>query len=166
MRERPHEAASSGLAVSIRPARPDEAGAISALVLRVFEACVAPRYGAEGRDTFSRQATPEAFQERLAGGNPGILALELGPDGAEGPPLGFLELQDSHIRHFFVEVSGQRQGIGRRLLDRALALRPGAELTVNAAPNSEAAYARLGFEPAGPWLRADGITFRPMARRA
>lgn len=163
MSERLQEAAA---AVSIRPADPAEMEAISVLVLQVFEAFVAPRYGAKGRDAFTRQATAEAIDRRLAAGSRGFVALEADATGAERRPIGYLEVQDSHVRLLFVAGPHQRKGIGRGLLGQVLALRPGAEITVNAAPGSEAAYARLGFVPAGPWLRVDGITFRPMARRA
>ena len=52
--------------IDIRLARSDEAPAISALVLEVFEAIVAPYYGAEGRATFDHEAAPEAMAARLA----------------------------------------------------------------------------------------------------
>ena len=46
--------------IDIRLARSDEAPAISALVLEVFEAIVAPYYGAEGRATFDHEAAHAA----------------------------------------------------------------------------------------------------------
>ena len=156
-------------AFEIRPARAEEAPAISALVLAVFEACVAPHYGAEGRATFGHEAAPEAMAKRLAeprkDGHRALVACTA-EDGGLGGPIGYLEVERSHIRELFVAGPFQRRGIARALLARAFEGRENVEVTVNAAPNSVAAYARLGFKPAGPWATINGLTFQPMARRA
>ena len=62
---------------------------------------------------------------------------------------------------------GQRQKacLARALLARAFEDRERQEVTVNAAPGSVEAYARLGFRPAGPWATINGLTFQPMVRR-
>ncbi len=52
--------------IEFRPALVDEAPAISALVLDVFEAFVAPHYGAQGHATFGHEAAPEAMAARLS----------------------------------------------------------------------------------------------------
>jgi len=152
--------------IEIRPARAADAPAISALVREVFAAFVAPRYGAEGRATFEREIAPEAMAARLAeppdGGRTALVACTV--EGGE--PVGYLEVEKRHIRELFVARPFQRRGVARALLARALEGREAAEITVNAAPNSLEAYAGLGFEPAGPWIARDGLTFRPMARRA
>jgi GNAT superfamily N-acetyltransferase len=152
--------------IEIRPARAADAPAISALVRDVFAGFVAPRYGAEGRATFEREAAPQALAARLAeppdSGRTALVACTL--EGGE--PVGYLEVEKRHIRELFVAGPYQRRGIARALLARAFEGRQAAEVTVNAAPNSLEAYAGLGFEPAGPWIDRDGITFRPMVRRA
>jgi hypothetical protein len=85
-------------AFEIRPARAEEAPAISALVLTVFEACVAPHYGAEGRATFGHEAAPEAIASRLAqprkDGHRALVACA----AEDGRPIGYLEVEKSHIR--------------------------------------------------------------------
>lgn len=152
--------------IEIRPARAEETPDISALVLTVFEACVAPHTGAEGRATFGHEAAPEAMAKRLAepqkDGHRALLACT----AEDGRPIGYLEVEKSHIRELFVAGAHQRRGIARALLDRAFQGREHEEVTVNAAPNSIAAYAALGFQPAGPWATINGLTFQPLVRKA
>jgi GNAT superfamily N-acetyltransferase len=153
-------------AFEIRPARAEEAPAISALVLTVFEACVAPHYGAEGRATFGHEAAPEAIASRLAqprkDGHRALVACA----AEDGRPIGYLEVEKSHIRELFVAGPFQHRGIARALLARAFEGREREEVTVNAAPYSVEAYTRLGFKPAGPRATINGLTFRPMVRCA
>ena len=151
--------------IGIRPARPEEAPAISALVRQVFEAFVAPHYGAEGRATFDREIAPEAMAARLAE-NPAEGRTALVACAGTGALVGYLEVEKCHIRELFVAGPHQRHGIARALLACAFEGREHQEVTVNAAPNSVDAYAALGFVPAGPVTTTDGLTFRPMVRRA
>ncbi len=148
--------------IEIRPARAAEAPAISALVREVFEAFVAPHCGAEGRATFERETAPEAMAARLSDGRTALVARH----GETGQLTAYLEVEKCHIRELFVARPYQRRGIARALLARAFEGREDADVTVNAAPDSIGAYAALGFEPAGPWTTSDGLTFRPMVRRA
>lgn len=152
--------------IEIRPARVDEAPAISALVLTVFEACVAPHYGAEGRATFGHEAAPEAIASRLAelpvGGRTALVAC----NAKSCDLVGYIEVEKNHIRELFAAGPFQRRGIARALLARAFEGREREEVTANAAPNSVEAYTRLGFEPAGPRATINGLTFRPMVRCA
>ncbi|MDX1576706.1 MAG: GNAT family N-acetyltransferase [Kiloniellales bacterium] len=150
--------------IEIRSARAEEAPAISALVLAVFEACVAPHYGAEGRATFGHEAAPEAMAARLAARSDEDRRALVACTRA-GDLVGYLEVEKSHIRELFVAGPFQRQGIAGALLARAFEDREEAEVTVNAAPNSVKAYARLGFVPAGPWTTINGLTYQPMVRR-
>ena len=149
-------------AFEIRSARPEEAPAISALVRQVFEAWVAPHYGAEGRATFDREIDPDAMAARLADGRTALV----GCHGETGELIAYLEVEKSHIRELFVAGAHQRRGIARALLDQAFAGRDPEEVTVNAAPNSIAAYTALGFEPAGLWATINGLTYQPLVRRA
>ena len=148
--------------IEIRAARAEEAPAVSALVLGVFETFVAPHYGAEGRATFGREAAPEAMAARLSDGRTALVACAAG----DGDLVGYIETEKSHVRELFIAGPYQRRGIARDLLARAFEGRDGAEITVNAAPGSDRAYARLGFRPAGPWKTENGLTFLPMVRRA
>jgi len=152
--------------IEIRPARAEDAPAISALVLAVFEAFVAPHYGAEGRATFDREVAPEAMAERLAGPTVNDRRALVACTAPTGAPVGYIEVEKNHIRELFVSGPYQRRGIARALLARAFEDRKEADVTVNAAPNSAKAYAALGFAPADPWTTSDGLIYRPMVRRA
>ncbi len=151
--------------IEFRPALADEAPAISALLLEVFEAFVAPHYGTEGRATFGHEAAPEAMAARLvarlAEGRTALVAYT----SSGGDLVGYIEVEKSHIRELFVAGPYQRRGIARDLLAVAFQGREEVEITVNAAPGSVDAYAGLGFMPAGPWTTINGLTFQPMVRR-
>ena len=148
--------------IEFRPALGDEAPAISALVLEVFEAFVAPHYGAQGHLTFGHEAAPEAMAARLADGRTALVACAAGSCGL----VGYIEVEKSHIRELFVAGPYQRRGIARALLARAFDDNEEAEITVNAAPGSLDAYAGLGFGPAGPRATINGLIFFPMVRRS
>ena len=84
---------------------------------------------------------------------------------------GFIAIRDgSHLFHLFVERSHQRQGIGRRLWERALRqlCAPDSEggFTVNSSLSAVAVYQAFGFVPAGSTRRMHGISFLPMRRPA
>ena len=146
--------------LEIRPARAEDAPAISALVRTVFEAFVAPDYSAEGHATFDREIAPQAMAERLAE-PPAAGRTSLVACAKAGEPVGYLEVEGQHIRELFVAGAYQRRGVARALLARAFRGREDREVTVNAAPRSQAAYLALGFAPAGPLTTCDGLTFRP-----
>ena len=148
--------------IEFRPALGDEAPAISALVLEVFEAFVAPHYGAQGHLTFGHEAAPEAMAARLADGRTALVACAAESCGR----VGYIEVEKSHIRELFVAGPYQRRGIARALLARAFDDNEEAEITVNAAPGSLDAYAGLGFGPAGPRATINGLIFFPMVRRS
>ncbi len=148
--------------IEFRPALVDETPAISALVLEVFEAFVAPHYGTEGRVTCGHEAAPEAMAARLADGRTALVACAAESRGL----VGYIEVEKSHIHELFVAGPYQRRGIARALLARAFDDNEEAEITVNAAPGSLDAYAGLGFRPAGPRATINGLIFFPMVRRS
>ena len=148
--------------IEFRPALVDETSAISALVLEVFEAFVAPHYVTEGRVTCGHEAAPEAMAARLADGRTALVACAAESRGL----VGYIEVEKSHIRELFVAGPYQRRGIARALLARAFDDNEEAEITVNAAPGSLDACAGLGFGPAGPRATINGLTFLPMVRRS
>ena len=113
-----------------------------------------------------KTAVGEAMAARLAESRESGRTALVACHGETGELIAYLEVEKSHIRELFVAVAQQRRGIARALLARAFAGRGEAEVTVNAAPNSVAAYARLGFRPAGPQATINGLTFQPMRRKA
>jgi len=84
---------------------------------------------------------------------------------------GFIAIRDgSHLFHLFVERSHQRQGIARRLWERALeelcASGSDGGFTVNSSLRAVPVYRAFGFVPAGSLESKHGISFLPMRRPA
>ena len=84
---------------------------------------------------------------------------------------GFIAIRDgSHLFHLFVERSRQRQGIARRLWERALKelCVPNSDggFTVNSSLSAVPVYQAFGFVPAGSIQSMHGISFLPMRRPA
>ena len=82
---------------------------------------------------------------------------------------GFIAIRDgSHLFHLFVERSHQRQGIARRLWERALRqlCAPNSDgwCTVNSSLSAVPVYEAFGFVPTGLIQRMNGISFLPMRR--
>ena len=101
--------------MEIRPLDPGEEATASQLVVRVFNRFVAPQFPPEGREEFLSYATPEALAQRLAEGNLMLAAW----NGAR--LAAFVEIREpAHSALFFTEGDSQGQGLGKRLLRRAL----------------------------------------------
>ena len=84
---------------------------------------------------------------------------------------GFIAVRDgSHLFHLFVERSHQRQGVARRLWERALhelcAHSCDGPFTVNSSLSAVPVYQAFGFVPAGSLQSVHGISFLPMRRPA
>ncbi len=148
--------------VQIRQGKPADATLVSALSQRVFDQTVAPGCTTEGITEFHRYTDAHTWAARQGAGHITLLAE------VEGRPVGLIEVREAHhISLLFVDQPWQRQGIGRQLLDRALAharrQRPGLrQLAVNAAPSAVTAYECLGFQRSEPERTVDGIRFVPM----
>jgi GNAT superfamily N-acetyltransferase len=130
--------------VIVRAARPEEADVLTALALRskaswgyseaFMDAC-----RAELTLTPEKMAAWRVWVAEEAGEIAGMIALRL--DGAKA------ELED-----FFVDPSFQRAGVGSALIDVLLTACRAAgaeEVGLDADPNAEAIYARLGFRTVG-----------------
>jgi GNAT superfamily N-acetyltransferase len=84
---------------------------------------------------------------------------------------GFIAIRDgSHLFHLFIDRAHQRQGIARRLWERALEelCAPNSEggFTVNSSLSAVPVYQAFGFVPAGSIKSMHGISFLPMRRPA
>jgi len=138
----------------------DEADEACALAVAVFDECVAPLYGDEGRRGFLIFAQPAALLRRRGEGYVTWVA-------ASGPQIvGMLHVRDScHVSMLFVECGRQGAGIARALFETALArfvlVGP---LTVNSSPNAVGFYERVGFCATAPEQIKNGIRFVPMRR--
>ena len=146
-----------------RLASADEMPEVSALAVRSFHQCVAPLYGAPGIANFLAYASDEALQSRCCQDQFVLVA-----ENDEHELLGMVEVRaHRHISMLFVEPDHRRQGVGRALLAKAVALvrthNPALEaLSVNASPNAVGAYRRFGFRATAAMQKTDGIIYRPM----
>jgi GNAT superfamily N-acetyltransferase len=129
--------------VVVRPARGDEAETLTELALRAkaswgYDAAFMEACRAELTLTPSKLSTWQVWVAEADGQVAGMIALSLA-EGAE-------------VEDFFVEPQFQGRGVGGALMAKLLdaARAAGAEvLEVDADPNAEAIYAKLGFETFG-----------------
>ncbi|MDZ3824500.1 MAG: GNAT family N-acetyltransferase [Pseudoxanthomonas sp.] len=147
----------------IRPATPDDARAIAALIAGFQRELTVDPDGA-GAEGFLASVSEAAERRYLASPRYRFLVAE-----RAGALAGFIALRDgSHLFHLFVAAPHQRTGVARMLWQRARDLagqeQPGGivAFTVNASPGAVAAYRAFGFRPAGDLVERDGIRFLPM----
>jgi GNAT superfamily N-acetyltransferase len=132
------------------------------LVKSGFDEFVLPDLTEEGAKEFFRAAR-EMIYDRPAGHV--ILVAQ-----SSGNIVGMIDIRDnSHICLFFVARAYQGKGIGRGLLDQAIALSmerdPAiATIDVNSSLFAEQAYRHLGFQQSKPAQSANGIRFVPMIK--
>lgn len=157
----PHEQQDGTLTIRALPR--DDCVSVCELVLTLFDAFVAPRATPAGRALFVEQTTPLRLERRLEEGHRYWVAQL---DGALAGVVGVGT--DCHLYWLFVDASLHHRGIGRQLLEHAVAeLRaedPGASrLTVFSSDYAVPVYRRLGFRRTGPEQYRDGIPMTPMA---
>jgi GNAT superfamily N-acetyltransferase len=129
--------------VTVRAARPEEAARLSELALRAkaswgYDAAFMEACRAELTLTPEKVAAWRVWVAEADGEIAGMVALNLGV-GAE-------------VEDFFVEPQHQGRGVGGALMAELLAAARAAgasTVEVDADPNAEAIYARLGFETFG-----------------
>jgi GNAT superfamily N-acetyltransferase len=130
--------------VIVRQARPDEAEALGALAMRSkaswgYDDAFMAACRAELTLTPETLARWNVQVAELDGRIAGMIALSVDDDTAE-------------VEDFFVEPDLQGLGVGRALMDWLLAAARAAgaaAVEVDADPNAEAIYARLGFTTIG-----------------
>lgn len=145
--------------MQIRTLNHDDLPSASALCLDAFGVAVAPSLSAQGVETFARVAAVPAFAERMQGDNLMLACV------ADGVITGLIELkQGRHVAMLFVAPGWQRLGIGRRLMNAALAQARGEVVTVKASLPSVGAYLRYGFVLAGPVGELAGLVYQPMEK--
>ena len=129
-----------GEGITVRQARADEAGALTELAMRAKASWgYDDAFMAACRDeltlTPQQMAAWRIWVAELDGQVAGMIALSL-DDGAE-------------VQDFFVEPAFQGRGVGGALMEalmEAASASGATELEVDADPNAEAIYAKLGFE--------------------
>ncbi|MCP4752667.1 MAG: GNAT family N-acetyltransferase [Proteobacteria bacterium] len=148
--------------VSYRLIEPGEEEETFSMVDRGFHAFVREDFSAEGADEFHRAIRDMIFNQ------PTSHSITVAV--SEGGIVGMIDVKENyHISIFFVEPSRMGQGIGRGLLDTALAVcrrnKPDLEeIEVHSSPWAVPVYGKLGFEAAGPEQVANGIRFTRMVK--
>ncbi len=133
------------------------------VVSSTFNEFVAPEYSDEGIAEFFKYANAQALAERSKSNHFTIIAK------LNSKSIGIIEIRDyKHISMLFVLKHSQRMGVGKMLLQKAIALclknqSHVQKLTVNSSPNSVRAYEKMGFTPDNTEQCVNGIRFIPMS---
>ena len=125
----------------IRPARDDDADAVSAVIQKALRETNARDYAPEIIDRIALSFGPAAVSQLVAKRTVFVATLE-------GRIVGTASLDGSVVRTVFVEPGVQGRGIGRRLMaevERTARERNVAVLAVPSSVTAETFYARLGF---------------------
>jgi GNAT superfamily N-acetyltransferase len=151
--------------MEFRVGSPADAEAIASLIA-TFQSELTDDPSGAGADEFFASVSVQAEREYLASERYWYLLAY-----SDSTLAGFIAIRDgSHLFHLFVERSHQRQGIARRLWERALEklCAPGSDggFTVNSSLSAMPVYQAFGFFPAGSVQRMHGISFLPMRRPA
>jgi predicted N-acetyltransferase YhbS len=136
--------ASTYRSVRLRPARPEEAGALGALCLRSKA-----HWGYDA-------AFIDACREELSVGADAIAAGLVRVAEADGEVAGVVEIGQEdgawHLEKLFVEPSRMARGVGRLLMEWAAseaAARGASEIVIESDPEAVSFYRRLGAVEAG-----------------
>jgi N-acetylglutamate synthase-like GNAT family acetyltransferase len=126
---------------TIRPAREQDADAISGVILRALRETNAKDYTAATIERVERSFSPDAVRQLIAKRTVFVATID-------GRVAGTASLDGSVIRTVFVAPDVQAKGIGTRLMaeiERTARMRDIAALTVPSSVTAEAFYAQLGF---------------------
>lgn len=129
------------MSIHIRPARADDAEAISAVILAALRETNARDYSRDIIERVEQSFGPAAVAELLARRTV-FVAM------AAGELVGTASLDGQVVRSVFVRPDLQGQGVGRRLMaeiEQAARNRGVEVLAVPSSVTAEAFYARLGF---------------------
>ena len=151
--------------ITVRPMQPGEEGRIAELVLRTFAEHVEDEFSEEGVETFVAIVSPDALAELISDENCFFFNAYDKDD-----LIGTIGIRDgNHVFLFFVDTKYQRRGIGRALMDTAIAeIRkryPGArEVLVQSSRGGIPAYEHMGFYKTGKEIVQEGIISTPMRK--
>ena len=126
---------------TIRPAHDDDAGDISAVILRTLRETNAKDYPGDIIESVARSFTPDAVR-RLIDKRTVFVAV------IGGRVVGTSSLDGSVVRTVFVSPEVQRRGIGKLLMaavERTARERNIVSLTVASSVSAETFYTQLGF---------------------
>src|SRR6266571_4912826 len=151
--------------MEFRSGSPSDADAIAGLIAS-FQSELTDDPSGAGAEAYLASVSAQAEREYLTSPRYRYLLAYAGSQ-----LVGFIAIRDgSHLFHLFVERAHQRQGIARRLWERALEelCAPGSDggFTVNSSLSAVPVYLAFGFVPAGSIESKHGISFLPMRRPA
>jgi len=151
--------------MEFRAGAPADAEAIAGLIAS-FQSELTDDPSGAGAEKYIASVSVQAEREYLASERYGYLLAY-----SDSQLAGFIAIRDgSHLFHLFVERSHQRQGLARRLWERALdgLCAPGSDggFTVNSSLSAVPVYLAFGFAAAGSIQSVHGISFLPMRRPA
>ena len=150
--------------MTLRPARIDDASAISALIADLMPYLTLEPDGA-GADQFIASMQADAIARYVAQDR---YRYQLGFVGGE--LAGVVAVRDgSHLFHLFVARAFHGRGLARQLWQAARDTNADAgdnkvapAWTVNSSPHAAAMYEHFGFRPAGPRIEQHGVAWIPM----
>jgi GNAT superfamily N-acetyltransferase len=149
--------------VTCRMIRPGEEQEVFRLVERGFDEFVRDDCTPEGVAEFMRATRSMVFDRPP---RHFLMVAE-----SDGRIVGMIDVKgDSHICLFFVDSGYQGRGIGRKLLDQAVALCAGrraglSEMDVHSSLWAIPVYEKLGFEQTEPEQESHGIRFVEMVKK-
>ena len=151
--------------MEFRAGSPPDAEAIARLIAS-FQSELTDDPSGAGAERYLASVSVEAEREYLASARYRYLLAY-----SDSQLAGFIAIRDgSHLFHLFVERSHQRQGIARRLWERAMRdlCVPNSKgiFTVNSSLSAVPVYQAFGFVPVESIQSMHGISFLPMRRPA
>jgi len=132
------------MSIAIRQGKPEDAGAISGLLMSLLSFVVDDPAAPEASQ-FVHSFSEEEVEKRLLANNY-VYYIAEDSQGVSG----FIALRDNkHLYHLFVRPDSHGQGIGRSLWHHLLAQSDLPTCTVNSAPNAVRTYRSFGFQESG-----------------
>lgn len=151
--------------VTIRRAVPDDAAAISGLIVTVASKQLKDEFTADGWDLFLRLISKQT-QKGLIADSQFCYWLAIVKDHDEETIVGLLTSKMTyHVFHFFILPKYQRQGVGRQLWSHYLFHLPPAPpsiITVKASDFALDFYKKLGFTIQQPRCVENGLAYTLM----
>lgn len=149
--------------VDVRPAVVADAEGINRLIHSQLHHRT-PEPTGPAPESFMQRFSPRFLEECIAGDRHRYLVAL-----AEDQLVGVLGVRENrHLLHLFVAEPYQRQGIARRLWERALAdllaVEDEVEMTVRSSVYAVPVYRRFGFEVTGARVDSEGVSWVPMRR--
>lgn len=135
---------------------------VSNLMRRAFDASGDPGCQPEGFEHSTRLPESEELSRRLSAGQLGLIAVQ----GSTIAGAAFVR-SGNHLSLLFVEPALHKQGIGRKLLERAIDESLSRDpcitrFTVKSSPDAVEFYRRRGFVESGSMHHSNGRPVQPM----